>query len=84
MPRTPWRDRREEPEITQEQAQGVPYAGPGAREQDPVVDPALAGMLLSGAADAPLVGAFRTGAEPERPRIGQKEIARATESLTEY
>lgn len=84
MPRTPWRDRREEPEITQEQAQGAPYAGPGAREQDPVVDPALAGMLLSGAADAPLVGAFRTGAEPERPRIGQKEIARATEILTEY
>ena len=84
MPRFTRREQRAAPEATQEgRGQGVPYAAPGA-EPEEGVNPELAALLLSGAQDAPLVGAFRTGAEPERPRIGQKEIARAAEILTEY
>ena len=84
MPRFTRREQRTAPEATQEgRGQGVPYAAPGA-EPEEGVNPELAALLLSGAQDAPLVGAFRTGAEPERPRIGQKEIARAAEILTEY
>lgn len=84
MPRFTRREQRAAPEATQEgRGQGVPYAAPGA-EPEEGVNPELAALLLTGAQDAPLVGAFRTGSEPERPRIGQKEIARATEILTEY
>ena len=84
MPRFTRREQRTAPEATQEgRGQGVPYAAPGA-EPEEGVNPELAALLLTGAQDAPLVGAFRTGAEPERPRIGRNEIARATEILTEY
>ena len=84
MPRFTRREQRTAPEATQEgRGQGVPYAAPGA-EPEEGVNPELAALLLTGAQDAPLVGAFRTGSEPERPRIGRNEIARATEILTEY
>ena len=87
--------RRREPEgkvPTQEraaqQATGTnrPAAGmPGARPGEQV-SPEAAALLLRGRSRVPLVGALRTGqeAEAERPRIGEKEIARAIDILTEY
>ena len=87
--------RRREPEgkvPTQEraaqQATGTnrPAAGmPGARPGEQVI-PEAAALLLRGRSRVPLVGALRTGqeAEAERPRIGEKEIARAIDILTEY
>lgn len=87
--------RRREPEgkvPTQEraaqQATGTnrPAAGmPGARPGEQV-SPEAAALLLWGRSRVPLVGALRTGqeAEAERPRIGEKEIARAIDILTEY
>ena len=87
--------RRREPEgkvPTQEraaqQATGTnrPAAGmPGARPGEQV-SPEAAALLLRGRSRVPLVGAFRTGqeAEAERPRIGEKEIARAIDILTKY
>lgn len=87
--------RRREPEgkvPTQEraaqQATGTnrPAAGmPGARPGEQV-SPEAAALLLRGRSRVPLVGALRTGqeAEAERPRIGEKEIARAIDILTKY
>ena len=87
--------RRREPEgkvPTQEraaqQATGTnrPAAGmPGARPGEQV-SPEAAALLLRGRSRVPLVGALRTGqeAEAERPRIGEKEIARAIDLLTDY
>ena len=87
--------RRREPEgkvPTQEraaqQAAGTnrPAAGmPGARPGEQV-SPEAAALLLRGRSRVPLVGALRTGqeAEAERPRIGEKEIARAIDILTKY
>ena len=88
--------RRREPEgkvPTQEraaqQATGTnrPAAGmPGARPGEQVSPEAAALLLLRGRSRVPLVGALRTGqeAEAERPRIGEKEIARAIDILTKY
>ena len=87
--------RRREPEgkvPTQEraaqQATGTnrPAAGmPGARPGEQA-SPVAAALLLRGRSRVPLVGALRTGqeAEAERPRIGEKEIARAIDILTKY
>ena len=87
--------RRREPEgkvPTQEraaqQATGTnrPAAGmPGARPGEQV-SPEAAALLLRGRSRVPLVGALRTGQEAEagRPRIGEKEIARAIDILTKY
>ena len=87
--------RRREPEgkvptqeRTAQQATGTnrPAAGmPGARPGEQV-SPEAAALLLRGRSRVPLVGALRTGqeAEAERPRIGEKEIARAIDILTKY
>ena len=65
------REQREAPEAVRD----APYSVPGAREAD-MVRP----ILPTG---SPMVGAFRMGAEERQP-IGEKEIARAAEILTEY
>ena len=66
---------------TNRPAAGMPGARPGEQ-----VSPEAAALLLRGRSRVPLVGALRTGqeAEAERPRIGEKEIARAIDILTEY
>ena len=43
-----------------------------------------AAILEEARRDAPLVGAFRSGPDGGRPRVGEKEIARAIDLLTEY
>ena len=66
---------------TNRPAAGMPGARPGEQ-----VSPEAAALLLRGRSRVPLVGALRTGqeAEAERPRIGEKEIARAIDILTKY
>ena len=67
------------------QTEAMPYAVPGVAPKD-TIDPAVMAMMMSGGGSIYPVGAFRMGPEqePERPRIGEKEIGRAVELLTEY
>lgn len=60
------------------------WRGERSRPEADGMTPQTAAILEEARRAAPLVGAFRPGPDAGQPRIGEKELARAIDILTEY